>query len=538
VNDTTYDVAIIGGGHNGLTTAAYLARAGLSAIVLEKNAVIGGTAITEEFAPGFSNSVASYTVSLLNPKVIADLELARFGLEIIERPAANFLPVDDRRSLLLPYGKDEKRAAFRAFSEHDADSLASYEAELDRAVAVLRDLVTRTPPNAGGGIIELLKAGGVGRRVLGLSLPDQRLLLELFTGSTADFLDRRFESETIKACFAFDGIVGSYVAPSTPGSAYCLLHHCFGEVNGKTGHWGHAKGGMGAITKAMAASAKAHGAVIRTEAGVDRVLVQGGRATGVVLKSGEVVKARTVAANVGPKLLFRDMIGEGDLAPEIRAPFLAVKTGSGSFRMNVALAELPDFTCLPGKTAGPHHHAGILIGPTMDYLERAYLDARTYGWSKEPVIEMMISSTLDPDLAPPGKHVASLFVQHVAPKLPGTRSWTDPKEKEAFADLVIATISRHAPNFKDAVEARQVLSPLDLENRFGLVDGDIFHGQLSLGQLFSARPVLGYGNYRMPLKGLYLCGSGAHPGGGVTGVPGMNAAREIAKDFRRKRIGR
>jgi len=538
MTEAVFDVAIIGGGHNGLTAAAYLARAGLSVGVLEKNLVVGGTAITEEFAPGFSNSVASYTVSLLNPKVIADLELKRHGLQILERPAANFWPIDDTRGLLAPYGAEARRAAFAAISATDAGRLAAYDAELNRAVAVLRDLITRTPPNAGGGILELIKAGSVGRRVLNLSLADQRLLLELFTASAADYLDRRFENDTVKACFAFDGIVGSYAAPSTPGTAYVLLHHCFGEVNGKTGHWGHAKGGMGAITKAMAASAESHGAVIRTDAAVERLLVEGGRATGVVLKTGKVIKARAVAANIGPKLLFRDLVAEADLDADIRAPFLAIKTGSGSFRMNVALAELPDFTCRPGKDAGPHHRSGIVIGPTMDYLERAYLDARAFGWSREPVIEMMISSTLDPDLAPPGKHVASLFVQHVAPQLPGDRSWSNPHEKEAFADLVVDTVSRFAPNFASAVLARQALSPLDLETRFGLVDGDIFHGQLGLGQLFSARPVLGYGNYRMPINGLYLCGSGAHPGGGVTGVPGMNAAREIVRDFKLRRVPR
>jgi phytoene dehydrogenase-like protein len=538
MSDARFDVAIIGGGHNGLTTAAYLARAGHSVVVLEKNSVVGGAAITEEFAPGFSNSVASYTVSLLNPKVIDDLELKRHGLQILERPAANFWPIDDTRGLLVLYGAEAQRDAFAAFSATDAGRLAAYDAELKRAVAVLRDLITRTPPNAGGGILELIKAGSVGRRILNLSLADQRLLVELFTASAADFLDRRFENNTVKACFAFDGIVGSYAAPSTPGTAYVLLHHCFGEVNGKIGHWGHAKGGMGAITKAMAASAESHGAVIRTGAAVERVRVEGERATGVVLKTGEVIRARAVAANVGPKLLFRDLVAGPDLDAGVRAPFLAIKTGSGSFRMNVALAELPDFTCRPGKDAGQHHRSGIVIGPTMDYLERAYLDARTFGWSREPVIEMMISSTLDPDLAPPGQHVASLFVQHVAPHLPGTRSWSNPDEKEAFADLVIDTVSRFAPNFKNAVLHRQVLSPLDLETRFGLVDGDIFHGQLGLGQLFSARPVLGYGNYRMPVKGLYLCGSGAHPGGGVTGVPGMNAAREIVRDFKLRRIAR
>jgi phytoene dehydrogenase-like protein len=533
-----FDVAIIGAGHNGLTSAAYLADAGLRVVVLERNGVVGGAAVTEEFAPGFSNSVASYTVSLLNPKVIADLDLHRHGLEIVERPAANFWPVDATRSLFVTYDAAARRRAFAAFSPKDAGRLDAYDSELNRAVAVLRDLITRTPPNAGGGILELIKAGSVGRRILNLSIADQRLLLELFTASAADFLDRRFENETVKAAFAFDGIVGAYAAPSTPGTAYVLLHHCFGEVNGKAGHWGHAKGGMGAITQAMARSAQSRGAVIRTGAPVRRLLIENGRAAGLVLQSGETIRARAVAANVGPKLLFRDLVAETDIDTETRDRFLAIKTGSGTFRMNVALAELPDFTCRPGKELTPHHGAGIVIGPTMPYLERAYLDARAFGWSREPVVEMLIPSTLDSSLAPPGRHVASLFVQHVAPRLPDGRSWTNAHEKEAFADLVIETVTRHAPNFKSAVLARQVLSPLDLEERFGLIDGDIFHGQLSLGQLFSARPVLGYGNYRMPLKGLYLCGSGAHPGGGVTGVPGMNAAREIVKDMKRWRAKR
>jgi phytoene dehydrogenase-like protein len=398
--------------------------------VLEKSSVVGGAAITEEFAPGFSNSVASYTVSLLNPKVIADLELERYGLQIIERPASNFWPVDDQRGLLVPYCAAGRREAYAEFSAKDAARLDDYDAELGRAVSVLRDLITRTPPNAGGGILELIKAGAVGRRVLNLSLADQWLLVELFTASAADFLDRRFENDTVMATFAFDGIVGSYAAPSTPGTAYVLLHHCFGEVNGKIGHWGHAKGGMGAITKAMAQSAVASGAVIRTNAAVERVLVVGERANGVVLKTGETIKARAVAANVGPKLLFRDLVAEADLDATIRAPFLAIKTGSGSFRVNVALAELPDFICRPGKEVGPRHRSGIVIGPTMGYLERAYLDARAYGWSREPIVEMMISSTLDPSLAPSGKHVASLFVQHVAPHLPIGRSWSDTREKE------------------------------------------------------------------------------------------------------------
>ena len=531
---SSFDVAVVGGGHNGLVCAAYLARAGLSVVVLEKNAIVGGAAVTEEFHPGFRNSVASYTVSLLNPKVIHDLGLHRFGLRIVERPAANFWPVDASRGLLMPYGLANRQRAIAAFSERDAERLPAYDAALERAAGVLRDLVLRTPPNAGGGILELIRNAGLGRRLFGLSLDDQRTLHDLFTKSAADYLAGWFESDVVRATFAFDGIVGAYASPWTPGTAYVLLHHCFGEVNGKTGVWGHALGGMGAISDAIAASARAAGAVIRTGTSVTRIDVVNGRATGLILADGERLEARAIAANVGPKLLFRDLVPEAAVDPETRRRFLAIKTGSGTFRMNVALTELPDFTCRPGTHAQDHHGSGIIFGASIDDLDRAYLDARLEGWSRRPIVEMLIPSTLDPALAPVGQHVASLFVQHVAPQLPKGRSWSDPPEKERFADLVIDRVTEHAPNFKAAVIARQILSPLDLERRFGLIDGDIFHAQLGLDQLFAARPVLGHANYRMPVPGLYLCGSVAHPGGGVTGVPGHNAAREIVRDLKQR----
>lgn len=525
-----FDVAIIGGGHNGLTTAAYLAAAGLRPVVLEKNAVVGGAAVTEEFHPGFRNSVASYTVSLLNPKVIDDLELARFGLKVVERPVGNFWPVDATRALLMPYGLAARQKAIAQFSPHDAERLPAYDTALDTAAAMLRDLLLRTPPNAGDGLMAAIRGALAGHAFYGATLQEKQVLTDLFTKSAAAFLDQWFENDIVKAAFAFDGIVGAYASPTTPGTAYVLLHHCFGSVNGKPGLWGHAVGGMGAITQAMARSAESRGATLRTNAVVDRVLIEQGRAQGIVLKGGEVIRTRAVAANVGPKLLFRDLLPDANLSPEIRNRFQKISTGSGTFRMNVALSELPDFTARPGKQQQDHHGSGIVIGSTLDYLERAYLDARNEGWSREPVVEMLIPSTLDDSLAPPGQHVASLFVQHVAPKLPEPRSWSDANEKERFADLVIDTVTRHAPNFKSSVIARQILSPLDLEQRFGMIDGDIFHGQLSLDQLFSLRPVMGYANYRLPVAGLYICGSGAHPGGGVTGVPGHNAAREMLKD--------
>ena len=535
MSEAAFDVAVIGGGHNGLACAAYVARAGARVVVLEKNPVIGGTALTEEFHPGFRNSVAAYTVSLLNPKVVRDLELARHGLRIVERPAANFWPIDATRHLLMPYGLAARQQAIAAFSKRDAERLAAYDRALEASADVLRGLVLETPPNAGGGVVELVRSGLIGRRLLKLGLEQQRLLVDLFTKSAAEFLGGWFENEVVKGSLAFDGIVGAYAAPSTPGTAYVLLHHCFGEVNGKPGVWGHAVGGMGAVSGALRKAAEAGCALIRTQAPVRRVVIVGGRAAGVELASGERIAARAVAANVGPKLLFRDLVHEAAVAPEIRQRFLGIRTGSGTFRMNVALSELPDFRSLPGKVPQAHHGSGIIFGPTLDYLERAYLDARAEGWSRKPVVEMLIPSTLDDSLAPAGRHVASLFVQHVAPVLPEPRSWSDAAEKERFADLVIDTVTEHAPNFRSAILGRQVLSPLDLETRFGLVDGDIFHGQLGLDQLFATRPMLGFANYRMPLPGLYLCGSGAHPGGGVTGVPGHNAAREIIRDLKRRR---
>ncbi len=521
---------VIGGGHNGLTCAAYLAGSGLSVTVLEKNAVAGGAAMTEEFHPGFRNSVAAYTVSLLNPKVIRDLDLARHGLVIAERPVANFWPVDETRGLLMPYGLAARQTAIGAFSARDAERLPAYDAALERAAGVLRDLVLTTPPNAGGGWIELIKGGAAARRALGLSVEDQRVLLDLFTKSAADFLSGWFENDVVRGAFAFDGIVGAYASPYTPGTAYVLLHHCFGEVNGKPGVWGHAMGGMGSISQALAASAVERGAVIRTRCEAGEVLVEGGRAVGVRLADGEIIRAGIIAANVGPKLLFGSMVPEGAVPDQVQRRFTGIKTGSGTFRMNVALSELPDFVCRPGTLAADHHGAGIVIGPTLDYMDRAFMDARREGWSREPVVEMLIPSTIDPSLAPKGAHVASLFVQHVAPQLPGGRSWDEAKSE--FAQVVIDTVTRHAANFRASILGMQVTSPLDLERRFGMIDGDIFHGQLGLDQLFSARPVLGYGAYRMPLPGLYLCGAGAHPGGGVTGVPGHNAAREILKDVR------
>ena len=528
-----YDVVIIGAGHNGLTCAAYLGMAGLKVKVLERRSIVGGAAVTEEFHPGFRNSVAAYAVSLLNPKVIADLRLFDRGLKIVERRAQNFLPTLDGRYLLAAEGRTEGNIA--KFSRSDAGRFAAFARELDASADLLRELVLQAPPNLTrgaklGSLRELVKAGRLGNRVRRLSTENLRTLLELLTKSAADYLDGWFEGELVKAWLGFDAIVGNYASPYTAGSAYVLLHHAFGEVNGKKRVWGHAIGGMGAITQAMARAAAAHGVEIETEAPVREVLIEKGRAAGVALEDGRVVRGKAVAANVNPKLLYTGMIPQTVLDPDFLRRMRAWRCGSGTFRINLALSELPSFTALPGRDCADHHTAGIILGPSLDYMDRAYCDARTSGWSREPIIELVIPSTLDDTLAPPGAHVASLFCQHVAPQLPDGRSWSTHREK--VADLMIETVDRYAPGFKASVVARQALSPFDLEQVFGLTGGDIFHGAMTLDQLFWARPALGYAEYRGAVKGLYHCGSGAHPGGGVTGAPGHNAARAIIADQR------
>jgi len=533
------DVLIVGGGHNGLVCAAYLAAAGLQVTVLERRHVVGGAAVTEEFHPGFRNSVAAYTVSLLNPKVIRDLELPAHGLRMVERQLSNFLPTEDGRYLCVGGGKTKEEVA--KFSPKDAQRLDAYGDKLEIIADVLRDLVLETPPNIVQGgwrlaLPELLRAARLGGRLSKLSEPMRQELLGLFANSAGDYLDGWFESAPIKAAYGFDGIVGNYASPYFPGSAYVLLHHVFGEVNGKKGAWGHAIGGMGAITQAMAKSAAARGVDIHVSAGVREIIVENGHAVGAITEDGKMFRASAVVSNLNPKLLYQQLIDPAALPTAFNERINQWRCGSGTFRMNVALSELPDFTCLPGKQQAAHHTAGIIIAPTLSYMEQAYFDARSHGWSKQPIVEVLIPSTLDDSLAPQGQHVASLFCQHVAPTLPNGASWDD--HREEVADLMIDTVNQHAPNFKASVLGRQINSPLDLERTFGLIGGDIFHGALNLDQMFSARPMLGHGNYRGPLPGLYMCGAGTHPGGGVTGAPGHNAAREVVADFKRRRLRR
>ena len=523
-----YDAVIIGGGHNGLVCACYLAQAGWKVRVLERREVVGGAAVTEEFHPGFRNSVASYTVSLLNPKVIRDLRLHENGLRIVERPVSNFLPLNEHEYLKAGPTERDTVAEVAKFSTRDAGRLPEYGRHLDVIADLLRDLVLETPPNVGGGITDMLGALKLGNRFRKLDMEQRRDLLDLFAKSAGDLLDGWFESDPVKALFGFDSIVGNYASPYTPGSAYVLLHHVFGEVNGKKGAWGHAIGGMGAITQAMAREAESRGVEITVNAEVAKVNVANGRVSGVTLADGSVIDAKRVVSNLNPKLLYLDLIDASELDADFTRRMRAFKCASGTFRMNVALSELPEFTCLPG--AGAHHGAGIIFAPSLDYMERAYLDAKRDGFSKQPIVEMLIPSTLDDTLAPPGQHVASLFCQHFDPVLPDGKSWDDIKDQAVNA--IIDTVDHFAPNFRRSIVGSVALSPLDLERKFGLVGGDIFHGALSLDQLYSARPMLGHANYRGPLDGLYMCGSGTHPGGGVTGAPGHNAAREMLKDGR------
>jgi phytoene dehydrogenase-like protein len=523
----TYDALIIGGGHNGLTCAFYLAKAGMRVRVLERRHVVGGAAVTEEFHPGFRNSTASYTVSLLRPQVIADMKLHDYGYRVVERQVSNFFPFADDY-LKLGGGPGRTEAEFARFSKADAAAYPHYDAALEKVAGVLRDLALQIPPNVGGGLSALIAAAKQGWPMAQMDLSVQRDLLDIFTKSARDFLDGWFEDDRVKTAFAFDAVVGNFAGVSTPGSAYVLLHHVFGEVNGKLGAWGHAIGGMGAITQAMARACEAAGVEISLEAPVEQVLVDGGKVAGVRLASGEELAASVVASNAGPALLYRQLVDQSDLDADFKRRIKGFKTCSGTFRMNVALSELPDFTVLPGKGhkqhGAEHHTAGIIIAPGMDYMDQAFIDAQQHGWSKQPIVEITIPSTVDDTLAPPGQHVASLFCQQFDPKV----DWD--AHRETVADLIINTVNDHAPNFKASVIARQIHSPLDLERKFGLIGGDIMHGNMGLDQLWAARPVLGHGDYRGPIKGLYMCGAGTHPGGGVTGAPGHNAAHAILAD--------
>jgi phytoene dehydrogenase-like protein len=526
------DVIVLGAGHNGLVCANYLAAGGLKVKVLERRPVVGGAAVTEEFVPGFRNSSASYTVSLLHPAVIRDLRLAERGLRIVERPFANFVPLEDGRS--LRYGGDPGRAAqsLARLSARDGARLPAHFERLQRLAGMLRQWVLRAPPQLGGRwvVADWRSARAAAQLLLEvgrMGLTGQRDLLDLFTRSAGHWLDAEFECDALKAVLGWDSIVGNFASPYASGSAYVLLHHWFGEVNGKLGAWGHAMGGMGRITQLMAEEAVARGVEIETDCEVRQVLVERGRAVGVALADGRQVPARAVAAAVNPKLLYQRMVAPEDQPEAFRAAIDAYCCGSGSFRINVALSELPDFACQRGTDPQEHHASGILLGPSLGAMDRAWHDAVHEGISRAPIVEMLIPSVVDDSLAPPGRHVASLFCQHFDPAL-GAR-WDE--RKEPAVDAIFRTVESYCPNFRRSLLGYKAWSPLDLERDYGLLGGDIFHGQLSLNQLFSFRPVLGHARYGGPIDGLYHCASGSHPGGGVSGAPGHNAAREILRDW-------
>ncbi len=477
----TRDLIVVGGGHNGLVAAAYCAAAGLKVTVLERRPVVGGAAATEEFHPGFRNSVAAYAVSLLNPAVIRDLDLPRHGLRIVERPLSNFLPLPDGRFLKVGPGRTQAEAA--KFSARDAERLDAYETRLGRMADVLRAIALEPPPNVttgrgvGAGLGALLATARVANRLRPLGLEGQRDLLEIFTRSAGDVLDQWFESDPIKAILGFDGIVGTYASPYAAGTAYVLLHHCFGEANGRKGAWGHAIGGMGAITQAMARAASERGVEIRTDAGVAEIVTRNGRAAGVVTQAGERIDARAVVSSLHPKLTFERLVDPAALPADFRARIASWRSASGVFRMNLALSELPSFACLPGRDGrrAPRRRNRVRAEPRL-------YGARIFRRAPSRMVGRADRRNADPLgprrlLEPPGRHVASLFCQHVAPQLPDGRSWDD--ARETVADVMIDTVETYAPGFRASVIARKILSPLDLERDFGLVGGDIFHGCLS-----------------------------------------------------------
>ena len=529
-----YDALIIGGGHNGLVAAAYLARAGLRTVVLERRELIGGAAVTEELFPGFKFSRAAYVNSLLRPKIIDELELRRHGLEFLPRNPSSFTPLLDGRSLLLGPDAGLNQREIAKFSERDAATFPRYEAFLDRAARCIEPALDRVPPDlAASGVAERLRslAGTVPLLCrtarLGRDLPQ---FLKLLTAPASQVLSRWFESEPLRATLATDAVIGAMASPATPGSGYVLFHHVMGESDGARGVWSYVRGGMGKLSDAIGAAAEAAGAEVRRSAAVAKILVESGHASGVVLDDGTELRARVVLSSVDPHWTFLRLLPDGTLPDEIRRDAEAIDYSSGVTKINVALDRLPQFSALPGDGVGPHHHGTMHFVQTMEEIEEAYRDALGGEPSRRPVIEATLPSALDDSLAPPGKHVLSLFVQYTPYHL-RAGSWDDEGRREAFADRVFDVIEEFVPGFKSSVLFRDILTPPDLERIFGLTGGNIFHGAMSLDQLFWLRPFAGWSRYRTPVEGLYLCGSGAHPGGGVLGSPGRNAAQVVLRDF-------
>lgn len=520
----SYDAIIIGAGHNGLVTAAYLGRAGKKVLVLERRQVVGGTCVTEETFPGFKVSTAAYVNSLFRKEIVRELKLAEHGFAVLERNPSSFTPFPDGRYLLLGPDGAMNRREIAKFSVRDAENYPKYEAMLERVADVIEPTLLMRPPNLlKPGLRDLWHLFRLGRAFQKMG-PGMGEALEVLAGPARTILDRWFESEQVKGTLATDAVIGAMASPTMPGTAYVLFHHVMGETNGKRGVWAYVKGGMGGLTQALASAARGYGAEIRVNSEVSRINVGGGAALGVTLASGEEIRARVVASNADANVTFNRLIDNRLLPPAFAEAVNRVDYSTASLKINVALSELPDFTACPGGP-GPQHRGTIHICPDQDYLERAYDDAKYGRPSERPILECTIPSVVDPTVAPPGKHLMSMFIQYAPYKLSGGRSWDD--LKEPFADRCFDLLNEYAPNFKRSVIARQVLSPLDLERMFALTGGNIFQGAMTLNQLFFLRPVVGSAGYRTPIRGLFLCGAAAHPGGGVIGAAGYNAARVI-----------
>ena len=529
-----YDAIVVGAGHNGLVTACYLARAGLRVLVLERRYVVGGACVTEETFPGFKVSTAAYVNSLFHTAIVRDLKLASYGYEVLARDPSSFTPFPDGRSLLMGPDRELTRKEIAKFSVRDAERYPHYEAMLERVAAVVEPTLTMAPPD-----LQRPRLGDL-RTLLSLGRSFRRLgdgageAVEVLTGAARPILDRWFESEELKGTLATDAIIGAMASPSVPGTAYVLFHHVMGEAGGARGVWGYMRGGMGGVTQALAAVARDLGADVRCDAEVARILVRDGRTVGVALAGGDEFFAPVVASNADANVTFLRLLDRHELPEAFVADVERISYASASLKINVALAELPSFRALPGTEPGPQHRGTIHICPDQDYIERAFDDAKYGRPSAEPVIECQLPSVVDPTVAPPGKHLMSMFVQY-APYDLRDGSWDD--RRDAFADRCFDVLDEYAPNFKRSVLDRQVLAPPDLERVFNLTGGNIFQGAMTPGQLFAFRPVPGYARYRTPIRGLYLCGAAAHPGGGVMGTPGLNAAREILgrRRLRRRR---
>ncbi|MBI2682720.1 MAG: NAD(P)/FAD-dependent oxidoreductase [Acidobacteriales bacterium] len=522
-----YDAIIIGGGHNGLVTAAYLARAGKRVLVLERRHVLGGAAVTEEIFPGFKFSVCSYVVSLLRPEIIRELDLPRHGLEILPLDGT-FTPTNSGDYLWRVNDHAMTRRNISKFSKVDAEAYDEFGKAMLNMCRFAKPILGMTPPDpATFNVKELMKLLFVGKRFKQMSYDDQYNQVQLFTMSAIDYLDQWFETDILKATMSASGIIGTFLGVRSPGTAYVLLHHYMGEIDGAFRSWGFARGGTGAISNAIAAAAREAGVEIRIQSGITKILTKNGKAAGVVLQNGDEILADVVSSSVDPHMTFLKLLEENELPGEFLEEVRRYKFRGSSGKVNLALDALPDFKCLPGP--GPHLRGAVSISPSVEYMERAYDDAKYGNYSRRPYIDMVIPSLTDPSVAPAGKHVMSCFVQYAPYKL---KEGTWDEKKEAFGDTVIDTISEYAPNLKSIIRGRQVVTPLDLEREFGLTEGNIFQGELSLEQLFFLRPVPGWSQYRTPIKNLYMCGSATHPGGGIMGAPGRLAALEILKDWK------